>query len=442
MSLPNNLTGFVPITKISSQFSALLEKANNDEDDKSDSEEEEEEDEKDIPELSKLFYIGQWLRAVVEPGSDKLKKRIELSIEPEKVNEKIDSDDYVPGMALQASVKSVEDHGVIMDINSDDKTGFISKKELQFTNLKMEDLVVGQVGFFTVISKSTNGKTLTLTASPLSTKVPIISSLNASQSLIAGILVEAEVKEVRSSGILTSVLEFANGTIDGLHSGAVDGTELANKFKEGDKIKARVTSTVSVDEERDRVTLSVLPHILGLNQAKPDALTTYPIGKIIDVKVKQVEPVMGLFVDMGDKAHSTGFVHISRISENRIDNLSPTDGDYALKTVHKARVLNFANADGLYVMSMEKNIIEQPYLRVEDIPVGEIVTGTVESILSKGGILIKLAEGITGLVNEFNVSDLKLAHPEKKFKVNKQVKARVSGCRYKYYLFFTNYSLF
>lgn len=430
LSLPNNLTGYVPITKMSPRFSELLKKASGgDSDEEDDSDEEEEKGEDDVPELSKMYRVGQWLRAVVEESGDSTKKRIELTIDPSVVNEKIDVEDLAPGMAVQASVKSVEDHGVIMNIGNDQRSGFISKKELHHSGVVSDDLVEGQVLFLTVLSKSANGKTLTLTASPLAKKVPMLSSLTSSESLIAGVLVEAEVKEVRSHGIVTSAFEFANGTIDILHSGVLDGSELSAKFKEGDKVKARVTSTFpAADEEKDRVALSVLPHVVGLTQAKADALTAHPVGQIVDAKIQHADSTMGLFVNIGDKKNpATGYVHISRISsEERIENLSVKDGDYAVNTTHKARVLGFANTDGLYIMSMEKTVLNQPFLRIEDVPVGELISGTVDSILPKGGIVIKLADGITGLANELNISDIKLAHPEKKYKPKKQVKARVS----------------
>lgn len=429
LSLPNNLTGYVPITNISPRFSELLKKASDDSEEEDGSDEEEEKEEGDVPELSKMYRVGQWLRAVVEESGDSTKKRIELTIDPSVVNEKIDVEDLEPGMAVQTSVKSVEDHGVIMDVGSSQRSGFISKKELHHSGIVSDDLVEGQVMFLTVLSKSANGKTLTLTASPLAKKVPQLSRLNSSESLIAGVLVEAEVKEIRSHGIVTSVFEFANGTVDILHSGVLDGTELSAKFKDGDKIKARVISTfLAAGEDKDRVALSVLPHVIGLTQAKTDALTAHPVGQIVNAKIQHVDSTMGLFVSIGDKKNpATGYVHISRISsEERIENLSAKDGDYAVNTTHKARVLGFANTDGLYIMSMERNVLEQPFLRVEDVPVGELISGTVDSILPKGGIVIRLADGITGLVNELNISDIKLAHPEKKYKPKKQVKARVS----------------
>lgn len=117
VSLPNQLFGHIPITQISSEFTALLEKVDESEDD----EEEESEDvdgaskpQRKIPDLADIFSPGQYLRAVVTevraPGttdhlavsrpkddSQRVSRRVELSVEPLKVNGGIAAKDLTPG---------------------------------------------------------------------------------------------------------------------------------------------------------------------------------------------------------------------------------------------------------------------------------------------------------------------------------------------------------
>jgi len=105
VSLPNQLFGHIPITQISSEFTTLLERI-----DESVGEEEEEEEGEDtpkqqhkIPDLVGIFRPGQYLRAVVTevhapgttdnfgPGrpkddSQRVSRRVELSVEPHEVN--------------------------------------------------------------------------------------------------------------------------------------------------------------------------------------------------------------------------------------------------------------------------------------------------------------------------------------------------------------------
>ena len=109
LSLPNNLSGYVPVTNVSTKLSSIIEQDSDREDSSDESD--------DAPSLDELFSIGQWLRAVVvENENSNGKRRIELTIDPSRVNETVDQDDIVPGMSVQGCIQSVEDHGVIIDI--------------------------------------------------------------------------------------------------------------------------------------------------------------------------------------------------------------------------------------------------------------------------------------------------------------------------------------
>uniref|UniRef100_A0A060TDE1 ARAD1D43010p n=1 Tax=Blastobotrys adeninivorans TaxID=409370 RepID=A0A060TDE1_BLAAD len=431
LSLPNNLTGYIPITNISQQLTSKIISEENESVDGDNDDDNEDGDE--VPELSNLFKVGQWLRAVVthsgaeEPKSknQKPKKRIELSIEPDRVNASIDSQDLQPGMAIQVAVNSVEDHGVVFGLGIDtEKTGFISKKELHHAGISTNSLVPGQVMLLTILSKAANGRTYTLTASPLAKKLPTLTSLASTESLNAGILVDAEITEVRDSGLFAKVFEFAVGSVDLIHSGVYENDKLSSKFNKGDHIKARIIATLpSIDGDSPRVALSLLSTVVGLTNVSTSPLEALPIGSVEDAEIKHVEPSVGLIVRV---KNALGFVHISRISsEERIEELSATDGDYTPESVHKARVLGYSYADSMYILSMEKAVIEQPYIRVEDIPVGEVISGRVDYIVPKGGVVIKIADGISAVANENHLSDIKLMHPEKMYRPNMKVKARV-----------------
>lgn len=118
VSLPNQLLGHIPITSVSSHFTHRLAQDAQ----QSDSESEEDDpDENDLPELSDWFTPGQLLTAVVNTikSADINKKsimgdaasrkdrideefrwsrRLELSLDPAKVNEGIKKEDLVPSL--------------------------------------------------------------------------------------------------------------------------------------------------------------------------------------------------------------------------------------------------------------------------------------------------------------------------------------------------------
>ena len=101
VSLPNQLFAHVPITQITSQLNERLESTNDAEDAELDDDQSESSNQ--VPGLTNLFYVGQYVRAVVitthAPGTTdaaglgrvrddaiKASRRVELSLLPEKVN--------------------------------------------------------------------------------------------------------------------------------------------------------------------------------------------------------------------------------------------------------------------------------------------------------------------------------------------------------------------
>ncbi|KAJ2853917.1 rRNA biogenesis protein rrp5, partial [Coemansia asiatica] len=141
VSLPNSLTGVVPITSISPELTALVEKAAQEQEDSDDEHAMDVDvEQKDDPlDLKSRFYIGQFVKcAVVELGeSDESSNqgiksgssnshRIELTLMPEEINNRIDPDDLCQGQILTASVKSVEDRGYVLNI------GFSTKEIATF----------------------------------------------------------------------------------------------------------------------------------------------------------------------------------------------------------------------------------------------------------------------------------------------------------------------
>ena len=120
VSLPNQLLGHIPITQVSTQFTRLLEAADeasdNDSDDGSSPP-------PNIPELRDLFTPGQYLRAVVtavkppgttatlgvghaRDGLEKSSRRVELGTIPEYVNEGLTRADLQAGVVSKSSIMS------------------------------------------------------------------------------------------------------------------------------------------------------------------------------------------------------------------------------------------------------------------------------------------------------------------------------------------------
>lgn len=444
LALPNNLIGFVPLTAVSDQFTERIE-ALLDQDDKSDAEDAAA-DEDDV-ELKNIFNVGQYLRAVVTStgedsttgkGSKKSKKHIELSVKPQDANNRISKSDLVPNTMIQASVASVEDHGLVMDLGLEDGSikGFMSSKEIGH-GVDVAKIEKGAVFLCMVTGVSSNGKIAKLSADfqklGNTKKTNFLTEAPTVDVFVPGTAVEVLVTEVVATGLAGTIMGLIDATADLVHAGAgISQQDLTKKYKIGEKIKARIICTFP-GEERRKLGVSLLDHVLSLSgRASADSkapLDVLPISSIIEeAKVTKVQPQLGLFMDVGVK-RVPGFAHISRISDDKIDTLSETSGAYKMGSSHRARVVGYNPVDGVYIVSLEKKILDQPFLRIADVKAGEVVKGKVERVMitarGSGAIIVSLADGITGLVPETHIADVHLQHPEKKYKEGITVKARV-----------------
>ncbi|KAF9877510.1 rRNA biogenesis protein [Colletotrichum karsti] len=440
VALPNNLTGHVSIASISDTINSKLEGAMETSDNES-----EDEDEEDDVDLKSMFKVGQYVRAYVLSTSDdaavgKAKRRIELSLRPVDTNTGVSSDDVVANITLMASISSVQDHGYEMDLGiKGDLKGFLSKKEVA-PDMDEASLRPGAVCLCVV--KSVTGIVVQLSTDPqkLSNTSNVASNAPTINSFQPGSLADVLLTEVTKRGLQGKLLGHLPVTADLIHSGVgPDGVDLDAKYKVGARIKARIICNFPAARE-PKLGISLLPHVIKLEskasgkgsraKAPLDAL---PIASFVETcTVRQVEPEIGLYVDTG-VANVSGFVHISRVKDGKVDALYESSGPFKVGTTHRGRVVGYSPLDGMFLLSFEKSVLDQAFIRLEDVPIGEVVSGKIDKMIVGGngvsGLIVKLAENITGFVHESHLADVKLQHPEKKFREGMTVKARVLSVR-------------
>ncbi|KAF2489783.1 rRNA biogenesis protein-like protein RRP5 [Lophium mytilinum] len=444
LALPNNLSGFIPLTAISDKFTSrieqLLEKDEGDEDAAGS-------DKEDDIDLKEIFRVGQYLRAYVtateraqnKKGIARSKKRIELSTNPTLVNRGISKSDIVKNSMLQASVLSNEEHGLVMDIGLEDQTvrGFMSSKELgsQIDHSLVQE---GAVFLCLVTGLSSDGRIIKLSADHEKAANPkkfaFLGQAPNIDLFLPGTAVEVLITDTSTEGVTGKLMGLLDATADLFQSGAaVSKANLSDKYKIGSKCRARVICTFP-DSEPRKVGVSLLDHVIALaprteKKDLKDPLDALQISSIVeDARVTKVEPTTGLFLDVGVKG-LRAFAHISRISNEKIESLTDSSGPYKLESKHRARVIGYNPMDGLYLVSLETSVLDQPFFRHEDVQVGQIVKGKVEKLIATGegrsAVIVNLAEGITGVVPEMHLADVHLSHPDRKFREGVSVTARV-----------------
>ncbi|KAF8078800.1 hypothetical protein FPV67DRAFT_79954 [Lyophyllum atratum] len=445
VSLPNQLFAHIPLTNISTQYTELLEGMD-------ESEEEPEVDEEDeeripqprVPDLSETFHEGQYVRTVVTAvhahGSTDVSviaksrdevarssRRVELSLVPERVNAGVQKSDLKAGFTITGAVKSIEDHGYILDIGVPDVSGFLSFKDAKQGPFgESKKLYLGQLLDATVTKLSSNGRTCNVVVGSSTFSSSSLSEVTNASSLLPGTLVQALITAVNPSGLNLQVLGFFEGTVDQIHM----RHDAEKPYKVGKKIKARVLYDFS--SSPPRFSLALTEHVVGLSprrlgreEKRSGGVTmqeAYPVGKIVEtVKVTRLESERGVVAEV--EPGLEGFVHISHVSDDHVPSLS-SSGPWKIGSLHRARVTGYFPFDGLLQLSFKPSILEQKFLQITDFQVGEVVKGTIKK-LTGSALFVSLTGSIDGVVWPNHYADITLKQPSKRFKIGASIKCRV-----------------
>ncbi len=232
--------------------------------------------------VDRVVSVGQFLSVIIvkatsesvktKGGTSQTKRRIELSISPALLNKGLSRDMIYEGMSVRGKIKSVEDHGCIIDLHVNGLGG--STCFLKFENIKgkynilQEDtddedepmgddtafsLNKGRIYDFTIHSlpKSSNKESVSIV------QVRLESALDRSKSvmdpaiclalkhtirtLTPGMLFQADVEHFARNGLCVSFL-------GGVYRGAVDSSHLGGFLPENleaKKIGQKIKSTES-----------------------------------------------------------------------------------------------------------------------------------------------------------------------------------------------------
>lgn len=444
LDLPNNLVGTVSIASISPQLRERLDATSEDQESEDDGSPENKQD----IELKRMFYQGQYLRACVISTTDevahgdrKTRKHLDLTLDPSKTNPGLSQSNLARNCMVQASIASVEDHGFVMDLgmHQGSAKGFMSDADVpsQLENMPIQP---GMTFLCLVKSIGSNGKVIKLSSDHQQagdTKSSgVLSEAPTIDSLLPGTAIEMLVTQNSQGSLAGKVMGTTNTYADHVHSGAGPfGADLESRYPLGSKVKARIIFSLR-DSRQTGLGVSLLDNVLCLRgetgneeKTKGDSSQTLaPSSFVEQAKVCQVEPGLGVYLKV-DVDKDPGFAHISRLSDERVASISRESGKYKVNSVHRARVLGYNSVDGLHLLSLQKSILEKPFLHVQDVPIGEVVRCRVQRLiigpLGVNGIVLDLDGNLTGFVPELHIADIHLQHPERKFKEGMSVKARV-----------------
>lgn len=348
------------------------------------------------------YRIGEYLRCVVAGLGEAPQRRLNLVAEPSLVNQTIGDDDYLPGMSIQGQITSVEDRGCILDLGFN-RTGFLPKKNTLCQHLTEQKIIL------CTILKEKNG-VLTLTQKPDHKLVTV----HEQASLVPGTLLTVNVGDKLPNGAMCSIFGHIDASVDNMHT-----TEIVEGANEEARILFSHPPDTVTDSERV-LALSMLKSTVEL--VVPDDAKAFKPGLIIEgAKIVEARE-NGLLVNIG--VDKPGFIRTRHVSDEEIQDLT-SHKRFRVGSVHRARILSYSLIDDEYYLTMEASVLSQRYLKYDEIEIGDTIEGSVKKFLPKGGILVSLGQNLVGICPEYALTDIKLTHPEKKFKQGQKISVRV-----------------
>ena len=74
---------------------------------------------------------------------------------------------------------------------------------------------------------------------------------------------------------------------------------------------------------------------------------------------------------------------------------------------------------------MRASVLEQKFLKVSDVQVGELLKGTVKK-LTDNALFVSISGSVDGVVFPNHYADIMLKHPQRRFKEGNNIRCRVS----------------
>ncbi|KAL3282705.1 hypothetical protein HHI36_005878 [Cryptolaemus montrouzieri] len=397
VELPGLLTAKVTIDAISDSFNVFLKKALASSDSSSICEA-----------LKKIFNKGQYVPFKlrnIQNDDDEVK--LFGSISPSEVNIGRRHNSFRKGEMLWAAVVSELDHGYQLDCGIPNCRIFLPTQNIE----EGRELTIGQP-IWCKVHKVDNEKAASTLR--VGAKKQHIDSVMVDESIplnliLPGTKVEVFVEKVLCHGIYC---KFLNEYVGFIHDSQLCPPLLKlNNIKEAGTIPAYVLYV----EETTKIT-----H-LSMRGLDSDLELTYSRGEKVLGKVIGKCPT-GLYFRLNQK--DRGWVSNRRLLHTRKNS---TKDKYINGSKHQCVILNYNHMDRVYICGIEKDLIKEKYFNFNDFSVGELVEGTIYSIIPKGVIL---AVGqVKGFIPNIHLTDSPYSDKLKtKFTVGKKVKAKVFSC--------------
>ncbi|GAB2295441.1 hypothetical protein Dimus_029608 [Dionaea muscipula] len=377
--------------------------------------------------LSSLFHAGQLVSCVVlhveEDKKEMGKGKVWLSLRLSLLYKGFSLDIVQEGMALTGYVKSIEDHGYILDFGLPSFSGFlpkISQEDGREIKVNARQLVQGVVRS---IDRGRKVVHLCSDADVVSKCVTKDLKGISLDLLTPGMMVNARVHATLANGIMLSFLTYFTGTVDIFHlQNIFPASDWKKQYGKDKKLNARI---LFIDPSTRAIGLTLNPHLLR-NKAPPQILKT---GDAFDQsKIIRIDKGLGLLLQVPcEPAPAPAYVAISDVADEEILKL---ERKFKEGSQVRARILGYRHLEGLAMGILKASAFEGSLFTHSDVKPGMIVKAKVIAVKSVGAF-VQFPGGVKALCPLQHMSEFDISKPRKKFQVGAELLFRVLGCKSK-----------
>ncbi|KAK9086007.1 hypothetical protein Sjap_026418 [Stephania japonica] len=377
--------------------------------------------------LSKAFYVGKLVSCIVlqvddDKNEGKGRRKIWLTLRLALLHKSLALDVVQEGMVLTSYVKSIEDHGYIVNFGLPSFTGFLPRRRKDGDEIKM---VAGQLLQGVVESIDKIRRVIHFSSDPAVASKCVMKDLKgvSIDLLLPGMLVNARVQAILENGVMLTFLTYFTGTVDSFHlHNSLPTKTWKDDYNQNKKVNARI---LFIDPSTRAVGLTLNPHLVR-NQAPPSHVK---MGEIYEnSRIVRVDRGFGLLLEIPSAPVPTpGYVTISDVADDETGKLEKKfkEGNHV-----RVRVFGFKHLEGLAMGVLKASAFEGPVFTHSDVKPGMVVKAKVISVSSFGAI-VQFSSGVKALCPLRHMSELDIAKPRKKFKVGAELAFRVLGCKSK-----------
>lgn len=238
----------------------------------------------------------------------------------------------------------------------------------------------------------------------------------AFKTLEVGSIITGTIKNITTFGMFVEVYPNVQGLVHNTEVSWDRSKTAADLFKSGEEVEVKV---VKLDPESRRISLSIKvltenPRIL----AEKEIFEKIEVGTIVTGTIKNIT-TFGMFVEIAPGVQ--GLVHNTEISWDR----SKSAADL-FKSGEKVEVkIIKLDSDAKRISLSLKALSEDPWIvEAKNFEEGSVVEGTVVRLLDFGAI-VKISEGIEGLVHISEISEDRVESVSDILEVGQKIEVKI-----------------